>query len=591
MFAKFSSRLLLILFLVTGFFLLAASYPPGVVQDGYLPDEVVVKLVQAADLPAVAADYNLDPLPLDQFGTRPIFRLRILDGVEPTDRAEALAADARVVYAEPNFLGQAPEGRQRTPWAIGGGSGEYVDQWAPATLRLAQAHTVTEGAGITVAILDTGVDRFHFAFADRLMAGYDFVDMDDDPSEVGVYGLDPAYGHGTHVAGIVALTAPEATLLPVRVLDRDGVGNIWVLAEALAFAVDPDSNPLTNDGADVINMSLGTTRRTNLLAEIVAEITCGRGEPDDDDDEADDDDSNCSGVAGYDVVVVAAAGNRGAAIAEYPAAEQQPGLLAVAASTPIDTLADFSSFGSWVQVAAPGEYILSSVPGGGYGTWSGTSMAAPFAAGQAALMRSAFPELSAVEVVEEVEETAVPITGPIPLRIDPAAALGLPSLDEGACWGSLGSVEVDDLFVPSGAICSLQGTNIDGAITVEEDATLLASQVTVSGDIKAGNASLVIVKAGSIIAGNIELKESSSGEITDVQVDGNVLFESNSGTIDVIGNWIGGNLQAYKNTGTLTLTNNIIEGNLQCKENSPPPDGSNNIVHGNREDQCVNLGN
>lgn len=590
MFAKLSSRLHLILFLFTGVILIAASHPPTVEQDSYLPDEVVVKLVQTADLPAVAADYNLDPLPLDQFGTRPIFRLRILDNVEPTDRAEELAADARVVYAEANFLGQAPEGRQRTPWAIGGGSEEYIDQWAPTILRLAQAHTVTQGEGITVAILDTGVDHFHPALAGRLAAGYDFVDMDDDPSEVGEYYLDPAYGHGTHVAGIIALTAPEATLMPVRVLDKDGVGNVWVLAEALAYAVDPDKNPATNDGADIINMSLGTTRPTNLLAEIIADITCGGGESDDDDDEEENSDS-CLGLAGNGVVVVAAAGNRGAAIAEYPAAEQQPGLLAVAASTPGDELADFSSFGSWVQVAAPGENVRSSVPGGGYGTWSGTSMAAPFAAGMAALMRSAFSELSAAEIVEEIEETAVPITGPVPLRIDPAAALGLPSLDEGACWGSLGAIEVDDLFVPSGAICSLQGTSVDGTINVEENASLIASQVVVSGDIKAENASLVVVKTGSTIAGNIELKESGSGEIANVSVYGNILLELNSGEFDVTGNWLSGNLQVFKNTGPLNLTDNIIEGNLQCKENSPPPSESNNIVYGNREDQCFNLGN
>lgn len=197
--------------------------------------------------------------------------------------------------------------------------------------------------------------------------------MDDDPGEVGTYGQDPAYGHGTHVAGIVVLTAPEASLMPVRVLDRDGVGNIWVLAEAPIYAVDPDNNPATPDGANVINMSLGTLRPTNLLAEIVAEVTCGHGEQDDDED---DEDGRCSGAAGYDVVVVAAAGNRGTAIAEYPAAEQQPGLLAVAASTQGDELADFSSYGAWVSVAAPGANILSSVPGDGYGTWSGTSMAA-----------------------------------------------------------------------------------------------------------------------------------------------------------------------------------------------------------------------
>lgn len=248
-----------------------------------------------------------------------------------------------------------------------------VFQQVFSTLVAHLDRTVSRGAGTIVAILDTGVDQAHPTLAGRLVAGFDFVDMDDDPGEVGTYGQDPAYGHGTHVAGIVVLTAPEASLMPVRVLDRHGVGNIWVLAEAPIYPVDPDNNPATPDGANVINISLGTLRPTNLLAEIVAEVTCGHGAQDADED---DEDGRCSDAAGYNVVVVAAAGNRGTAIAEYPAAEQQPGLLAVAASTQGDELADFSSYGAWVSVAAPGANILSSVPGGGYGTWSGTSMAA-----------------------------------------------------------------------------------------------------------------------------------------------------------------------------------------------------------------------
>jgi subtilisin family serine protease len=392
-------------------------------ESGYLPGEVIVKLVQAADLAGVAADHALDPAPLDQFGTRPIFRLAILDGADPLDRAAELVGDARVTYAEPNFAAQAPEGRQRTPWAIGGDSGGYAAQWAPGTIRLPEAHAVTRGAGITVAVLDTGVDAAHPALSGRLLPGYDFVDMDADPSEVGVYGQDPAFGHGTHVSGLVALAAPEAVILPLRVLDRDGVGNIWVLAEALAYAVDPDGDPLTDDGADVINLSLSTTRRTDLLEDIVAEVTC---DDDDDDDEArwvEDDD--CLANGGRGVVVVAAAGNSGASLPEYPAAEALAGLLAVAASTPGDTLASFSNYGDWVQVAAPGEAIISSVPGGGYGTWSGTSMAAPFVAGQAALVQAANPLLTAAQVVQQMTATAVEMDGPVPLRIDAAAALGL----------------------------------------------------------------------------------------------------------------------------------------------------------------------
>ena len=185
----------------------------------------------------------------------------------------------------------------------------------------------------------------------------------------------------------------------------------------------------------------------------------------------------------------------------------------------------------------------------------------------------------------------MPIDGPVPLRIDVAAALGLASLNENDCWGSLGTVEIDNLIVPSGAVCSLHGTKVKGTITIEQDASLIASQVIISGNIKAESASLVIVKAGSTVAGNIEVKESDSGQINDVQVNGNILLESNSGMFSVTGNGLNGNMQVFKNTGEITLANNIIEGNLQCKENNPSPSGGNNIVHGNLEDQCTNLGN
>ena len=90
------------------------------------------------------------------------------------------------------------------------------------------------------------------------------MDGDNDPSEVGVYGLDPEFGHGTHVAGLVALAAPGSRIMPVRVLDPRGMGNSWVLAEALAFAIDPDGDPNTNDGANSGTRTLAS--RTGTFA-------------------------------------------------------------------------------------------------------------------------------------------------------------------------------------------------------------------------------------------------------------------------------------------------------------------------------------
>ena len=391
-------------------------------EESYLPGEVVVKLFQATDLAGVAADYQLDPLPLDQFGSRPIYRLRILDGIDPQAKADALSGDGRVQYAEPNFLEETPEGRQRARWARGGSSSEYAEQWAGSKIGLPAAHTITRGAGVTVAVLDTGIDLTHPAFAGRLVGGYDFVAMDGDPSEEGNAEQNLSYGHGTHVAGLVALAAPEAKIMPLRVLDAEGRGNIWVLAEALAYAVDPDSNPSTADGAQVINLSLSTRRPTALLNEVINAITCSADDDDDGGDDDDDGDGNCLVPNGRGAVVLAAAGNSASTALEYPAAENIPGLLAVAATTPADTLTAFSTAGNWVHIAAPGEQIISPVPGG-YGVWSGTSMATPLAAGQAALLRAVHPDWDAAAVTQQIVATAVEIGDPTTRRIDVAATL------------------------------------------------------------------------------------------------------------------------------------------------------------------------
>ena len=386
----------------------------------YLLGEVVVKLWQSSDLPGVAADYQLAPVPLNQFGARPIYRLRILDNVDPQVKADALAGDSRVQYAEPNFLEETPEGRQRARWASGSSAGEYAQQWAGPKMNLPAAHSVTRGAGVTVAVLDTGIDPGHTAFAGRLVAGYDFVNMDSNPNEEGNAEQHLVYGHGTHVAGLVALAAPDAKIMPVRVLDPNGIGNIWVLAEALAYAVNPDGNLNTDDGAHVINLSLSTLRPTNLLEEIITDITCSG-----DDDDGSDDGEGCLAFNGRGAVVVAAAGNRGSDVPEYPAAEAVNGVLAVAASTESDTLATFSNHGAWVHVAAPGERIISTIPGNQYAVWNGTSMAAPLAAGEAALVRALQPTWDAQAIVEHLIATAVPIAGTVPHRIDAAAALGV----------------------------------------------------------------------------------------------------------------------------------------------------------------------
>jgi thermitase len=540
-------------------------------SDGFLPNEVVMKLSRISDLSQVASSYALHPTPLAQFGTRAIFRMRILDGTSPQDKAADLAADSRVIYAEPNFIGQAPEARQRVTWAKGDESQGFEDQWAAIMIRLPEAHMVTRGAGITVAVLDTGVDASHPALAGRLVNGYDFVDLDSVPNEEGNHEQNVTYGHGTHVAGLVALVAPQAKIMPLRVLDEEGNSNIWVLAEAMAYAVNPDGNLKTDDGAHVINLSLSTERPTHLLADIGQEITCIKQKDDDDDDDDDEKKECLTQNSQKGVVIVASAGNSGSSAPEYPAAEGVSGSLSVGASTPIDSLASFSNYGAWVHIAAPGQDILSSVPGGEYAFWSGTSMAAPLVAGQAALVRAANPRFDAAAVVQRILSTSFAISGPVPRRIDAAAALGIPLLPvsgEHRCDSALGPVTVDNILVPSNQTCILVGTRVRGNVKVEAGAALRAIGIQVKGNMQA-KAAIDVRISESLISGSVQFEEGESASLQFTSISGGAQF--------------------FKNTGSLMIADNTIVGNLQCKENRLLPAGGRNLVYGTKEEQCSNL--
>jgi subtilisin family serine protease len=420
--ARSALRVLLATAILSASMLVPAKRGP---DDPQLPGEVLVQLRSSAALGPLLAKYQLGVV--SQFGTRPIYRLALLGTTDVGAKIDALLTEFNVLEAEPNAIHQSPEARRINAWAIGTPTA-YATQWAPQAMRLPEAQLLSTGAGIRVAVLDTGVDKLHPALAGKLMPGFDFVDFDNDPSEVGDPVANISFGHGTHVAGLVAMVAPNAKIMPLRVLDADGVGNAWVLAEAILYAIDPDGNPATNDGAHVINMSLGSFNRTHILDTVGRLATCDIAaviiDPLDPlaDPGYNGDRLRCSGSNG--AVIVAAAGNDGSKdVREYPAAEGVYGLIAVTASTVTKQLANFSNFGSWVHIAAPGEGITSSVPGGGYGAWSGTSMAAPLTAGAAALVRAADPGLGPKDVTRRLIRISANLCGTKLRQVDAAAAL------------------------------------------------------------------------------------------------------------------------------------------------------------------------
>ncbi len=225
----------------------------------------------------------------------------------------------------------------------------------------------TTGGGTTVAVIDTGVDLDHPEFEGRIVAGYDFVDNDSI--------ADDGDGHGTHVAGIIAgandgqgITgvAHDTSIMPLRVLDDDGNGWVSDIISAVRWAAD--------NGADVINLSLGGDGSSQAMADAIR-YASQRGS-----------------------VVVMASGNTGSNSPDYPAAHAINHGIAVGAANSDQFLAGFSNRAGSTPldyVTAPGVNIYSAVPGGGYDTFNGTSMAAPHVAGVAALLKSYNQGLSA----------------------------------------------------------------------------------------------------------------------------------------------------------------------------------------------------
>ena len=166
--------------------------------------------------------------------------------------------------------------------------------------------------------------------------------------------MSPAHGHGTVVAGILAVMAPDAMIMPLRAFDDKGCGTTYNIAKAVKYAV--------SHGAQVINMSFGISGQTQTLKKSIQEaVNAG-------------------------ITVVASAGNGNTAVPQYPAA--YPGVLGVAATNLTDVKASFSNYGSTIFVSAPGSNIISAYPGGYYAELSGTSFSAPMVAAEAALLRS-----------------------------------------------------------------------------------------------------------------------------------------------------------------------------------------------------------
>jgi subtilisin family serine protease len=250
----------------------------------------------------------------------------------------------------------------------------YTGQWGLPAVSAPQAWDVTSGSsGVVIAVLDTGMDMSHPDLTRRAIPGYDFVNRDADASD--------DHGHGTLVAGIAGADTNNAAgvagvdwaakIMPVKVLDASGSGYMSTVAEGIVWAADR--------GAAVINMSLSGATGTSTLK------------------------SACDYAYAKGVVLVAAAGNEGTDAPRYPAAYDS--VISVG-SLSGETRSSYSSYGSTLELMAPGGLIYTTQRGGAYVRASGTSMAAPFVSGLTALMRAADPAVTPTRIRQVLADTA-----------------------------------------------------------------------------------------------------------------------------------------------------------------------------------------
>ncbi|HKV42496.1 MAG TPA: S8 family serine peptidase [Blastocatellia bacterium] len=386
-------------------------------SQSIIPDEVVVEIKPGASIDVVNQRNRTSTI--SRIDGTDFYRVRIPASKPESVWQKRLAADPDVLSASANPVLQSPLslfGRRTMGFPdnhpeLGHQSPEYNSQSALDKLDLGQAHVHSTGKGVVVAVIDTGVDITHPALAGHLwlnpspndlagfvddIHGWNFVDDNNDISEVAP--RKPAKsiaGHGTFIAGLIALMAPDAQIMVLKAFPPSGVTNAFIVADAVRYAA--------NHGASVINLSFGGSVISPVLADAIADAK-DRG-----------------------VFMAAAVGNDGEDVSIFPA--NSTDVTGVAAVDANDALAPFSNFGTDVAVVAPGVNVVSTFPGGNYAKWSGTSFAAPLTSAEGALILSS--DLYTPDVDGLIKETAVSVdtenvafAGELGKgRIDPVAAL------------------------------------------------------------------------------------------------------------------------------------------------------------------------
>lgn len=349
-------------------------------------DQIVVKFsssLKSSDINQILKKYNLTKKK-DSWKKGNFVVLKKNDAATTAANVvQQLAQESGVVYAEQDAYAYA---------VMYPNDSYYSYQWHMTRIGMENAWDESSGSGVVVAIIDTGVRQDLSDLAGTsFTAGYDFVNGDTNPTD--------DEGHGSHVCGTVAQTtnnsagcagvAYSATIMPIKVLDASGYGTYTDIADGIIWATD--------HGADVINMSLGGSASNTTLQNAV----------------------NYAWNNG--VVIVCAAGNSSTSSPFYPAA--YPNCISISAVNYLDELADYSNYGSTIDMCAPGgdsndyngdgymdgvlqQTFDSSTGDPGFYFYTGTSMASPHVAGVAALVKSINSTLTNAQIRNILETTA-----------------------------------------------------------------------------------------------------------------------------------------------------------------------------------------
>ena len=345
----------------------------------YVDSQVVCHVRHGADPDTVAG--SVEALIVGEIEATDVYLLGYRHATPVDSIVAILENNPDVIRARPNYIVNINLDQVSQPFVdyhqtsqafVDGVSPDrYYSQYAEMQMLIDSAHLLRHGEGIVVAVVDGGLDNTHPLFAGRLdSAAYDFVDNDSDPWIFSGLTAD----HGTFVGGIVVRAAPRARLMVVRCFGSSGIGTSFEIAQGIYFAA--------RHGADVINMSFGMDYPDGTISDAIN-----------------------TAYMEYGSVLTAAAGNSDLDFDRFPG--NHPRVINVAAVDSNDIKAEFSNYGFSVDVTAPGVWIYSSLTGGNvWGWWDGTSFAAPFAAGLAALVRSVYPDEGPEFVANHILSTA-----------------------------------------------------------------------------------------------------------------------------------------------------------------------------------------